>query len=265
MMYPRISAILLLMFAFATGATADPAKESVEADASTRQVAITSSYTGTEILVFGTVENSVQPSAEAGTYDVVVVVEGTAVPAVVRRKSEVGGLWFNTSFVRFASLPSYYAIASTRPIDEFADHAVLDANEIGFEHVRMVPAGSRHTEAMEPAEIAKFKEALIRLKQRERLYIQSDFGVAFIGRSLFRATIELPPNVPVGPLVARVYLFKDGRLLGQYKSRVMLERQGLERYIHDTAIGRPLLYGIATVLLAAAAGLAAAFAFRRSV
>ena len=154
------------MFAFATAATADPAKESVEADASTRQVAITSSYTGTEILVFGTVENSVQPSAEAGTYDVVVVVEGTAAPVVVRRKSEVGGLWINTNSVRFASLPSYYAIASTRPIDEFADHAVLDANEIGFEHVRIVPAGSRHTEAMEPAEIAKFKEALIRLKQQ---------------------------------------------------------------------------------------------------
>jgi uncharacterized protein (TIGR02186 family) len=265
MMYPRIYMILLLILAFASAATADPAKESVEADASTRQVAITSSYTGTEILVFGTVENSVQPSAEAGTYDVVVVVEGTAVPAVVRRKSEVGGLWVNTSSVRFASLPSYYAIASTRPIDEFADHAMLDANEIGFEHVRMVPAGSRHTEAMEPAEIAKFKEALIRLKQRERLYIQSDFGVAFIGRSLFRATIELPPNVPVGPLVARVYLFKDGRLLGQYKSSVMLERQGLERYIHDTAIGQPLLYGIATVLLAAVAGLTAAFAFRRTV
>ena len=122
-MYRSIAAIVLLMFAFAAAATAGPAKESVEADASTRQVAITSSYTGTEILVFGTVENSVQPSAEAGTYDVVVVVEGAAAPVVVRRKSEVGGLWFNTNFVRFASLPSYYAIASTRPIDELADHA----------------------------------------------------------------------------------------------------------------------------------------------
>ena len=79
-----IAAIVLLMFAFAAAATAGPAKESVEADASTRQVAITSSYTGTEILVFGTVENSVQPSAEAGTYDVVVVVEGAAAPVVVR-------------------------------------------------------------------------------------------------------------------------------------------------------------------------------------
>jgi uncharacterized protein (TIGR02186 family) len=263
MMYRSIAAIVLLMFAFAAAAMAGPAKESVEADASTRQVAITSSYTGTEILVFGTVENSVQPSAEAGTYDVVVVVEGAAAPVVVRRKSEVGGLWFNTNFVRFASLPSYYAIASTRPIDELADHAVLDANQIGFDHVRIVPAGSRHTAAMEPAEIAQFKDALIRLKQQERLYVKSEFGVAFIGKSLFRATIQLPPNVPVGPLVARVYLFKEGRLLGQYKSSVMLEREGLERYIHDTAIRQPLLYGIATVLMAAAAGLTAAYAFRR--
>ena len=156
-MYRSIATIVLLMFAFAAAATAGPAKESVEADASTRQVAITSSYTGTEILVFGTVENSVQPSAEAGTYDVVVVVEGAAAPVVVRRKSEVGGLWFNTNFVRFASLPSYYAIASTRPIDELADHAVLDANQIGFDHVLIVPAGSRHTAAMEPAEIAQFR------------------------------------------------------------------------------------------------------------
>ena len=64
--------------------------------------------------------------------------------------------------------------------------------------------------------------------------------------------------MPVGPLVARVYLFKEGQLLGQYKSRVMLEREGIERYIHDSAIARPLLYGIVTVIMAAAAGLAAA-------
>lgn len=265
MMYRSISATLLLIFVFAAVATAEPAKESVEADASTRQVAITSSFTGTEILVFGAVENSTQSSATAGTYDVVVVVQGATVPVIVRKKSEVGGLWFNTSYVRFVSLPSYYAIASTRPIDKFGDPAVLDANEIGFDHVRLVPAVSRHTETIAPAELSAFKDALIRLKQKEGLYVKSDSGVTFIGKSLFRATVQLPPNVPVGALVARVYLFKEGRLLGQYRSRVMLKREGLERYLHDTAINQPLLYGIATVLMAAAAGLMAAFAFRRSV
>jgi len=261
-----LGVLFLLALLTAQATHAEPsqlAKEDIEADASTRQVAITSSFTGTEILVFGAVENSQQLSPEAGTYDVVVVVEGALAPAVVRRKSRVGGLWINTEAMRFAPLPSYYAVASTRPVDEFADNAILDANQIGFEHIRMVPLEEAGARLTDPAKIADFKEALIRLKERERVYVKSEFGVSFIGRSLFRATISLPPNVPVGPLVARVYLFKEGKLLGQYKSRVMLEREGIERYLHDLAIGRPLTYGVVSVVLAAAAGLAAAFALRR--
>lgn len=40
--------------------------ELVEADVSTRSVAVTSSFTGTEIIVFGSVEHSRQPTAESG-------------------------------------------------------------------------------------------------------------------------------------------------------------------------------------------------------
>lgn len=260
-----ISAVIVLALGVASNAFADAPKEGVEADASTRQVAITSSFTGTEILVFGAVENSVQPSPEAGTYDVIVVVEGMPAPVVVRRKSSVGGIWVNTQSMRFASVPSYYAIASTRPIDEIADKTVLDAHGIGFDHVRMVRAAQSRTDATDPAELQAFKEALIRLKEQERVYVKSDFGASFIGRSLFRATIALPPNVPVGPLTAHVYLFKSGKMLGEYNSRVMLQREGIERYIHATAISQPLLYGIVTVLLAAGSGLAAAYAFRKPV
>jgi uncharacterized protein (TIGR02186 family) len=134
-----------VLLATAAPSRSQGARESVEADVSTRSVSITSSFTGTEILIFGTVENSQQPSAEAGTYDVVVVVEGTPAPVMVRQKSNVAGLWVNTKGVRFASFPSYYAIASTRPVDEIAEHSLLDKNEIGFGHVRMVPAGSGRT------------------------------------------------------------------------------------------------------------------------
>lgn len=259
----RILAAIVIMIGFARVAAAEAPKEGVEADASTRQVAITSSFTGTEILVFGAVTNSVQSSPEAGTYDVIVVVEGVPAPVVVRQKSRVGGIWVNTQSMRFASVPSYYAIASTRPIDEIADKATLDAQGIGFDHVRMVRAAQSRTDATDPTELEAFKEALIRLKERERVYVKSDFGVSFIGSSLFRATIALPPNVPVGPLTAHVYLFKGGKMLGEYNNRVMLQREGVERYIHDTAMTQPLLYGMVTVLLAVSSGLAAAFAFRK--
>jgi uncharacterized protein (TIGR02186 family) len=239
-------------------------RESVEADVSTRSVSITSSFTGTEIVVFGTVENSRQPSAEAGTYDVVIVLEGTPAPAVVRKKDRIAGLWFNATSVRFASFPSYYAIASTRPIDEVAPADVLNANAIGFQHIRMVPAGRAVIGNLEGAVDRDFRNAVLRLKEREGLYVKADYGVTFIGRSLFRATISLPPNVPVGPLTSRVYLFQDGKILGNYQSKVTMERAGIERFLHDSAYGHPLLYALATIALAAFSGLAAAYAFQRA-
>lgn len=240
-----------------------PPAETVEADVSTRSVSITSSYTGTEILIFGTVENSRQPSAEAGTYDVVAVVEGVSQPLVVRHKSRVGGLWINTRSVRFTTFPSFYGIATTRPLEEIADPEVLATYQIGFEHVRMVPSGSPRWAPSTPEEAEEFRTAAIRLKQHERLFVQRDGGVIFRGRSLFRVNISLPPNVPVGPLTARLFLFRDGKMLSQYKSEVMMEREGLELYLYRAAHRTPILYGLATILLAAFAGVAASFAFRR--
>ena len=260
----RACVILFGLMSFASACVARDTQESVEADASTRQVAITSSFTGTEILLFGTVENSVQPSPEAGTYDIVAVVEGVGAPVVVRKKSRVVGLWINTSSMRFMPVPSYYAIVSTRPVDEIADPKILDANGIGFDHIRMLPAHTAWNASLDPAELASFRKALVHLKEQERLYVKSDFGVSFIGRSLFRATVALPPNVPVAPLTASVYLFKEGKLLGQYKSRVMLQREGMERFIHEFALNKSFFYGLLTVVMAAGAGLAAAFAFPRA-
>ena len=240
-------------------------RESVEADVSTRSVVITSGFDGTEIVIFGTVENSRQQSPESGTYDVVGVVEGTPAPIVVRRKAHAGGLWINTRSIRFASFPSYYAIASTRPIEEIAERAVLDKNEIGFEHIHLVPSGAGRTDPTDADAVAKFREAVIRLKQRDKLYLTADYGVSFIGRSLFRSTIALPPNVPVGPLTARVYLLKDGLMLSTYTSKVTLERAGVERFLHAAAYDWPFLYALATLAVAVSAGLAAAFALQRVV
>ena len=238
-------------------------RESVQADVSTRSVAITSSFTGTEIVVFGAVDNSRQTSAESGLYDIVIVLEGTPTRLVSRRKSNVGGIWINTQSVTFESVPSYYAIASTRPLDEVADPILLRDSDIGFEQVRMTPIRGWET-GLSTADLAEFKEAVIRLKRKEGLYVQEEYGVAFIGRSLFRASIELPANVPVGPLVARIHLLRQGQLLSTYTSKVNLERRGLERLLYIFAFDQPLLYGLFTVAVAVGAGLLASTLFRRA-
>jgi len=238
------------------------AKESVQADVSARNVAVTSSFNGTEIVIFGAVDNSQQPSAESGYYDVLIVVEGVPGRLVARRKNNVAGLWLNTASATFDLVPSYYAVASTRPIDEITTEEFRATHGIGFQHLRFAPAFGQQ-QALSTEDLQAFREAIVRLKQKQGLYVQDHFSVAFIGRSLFRSTIELPANVTVGPFETRVYLFRDEKLLSQYTIRLNLEREGMERHLHAFAFGYPALYGLMTVAIAVAAGLIASTVFRK--
>jgi uncharacterized protein (TIGR02186 family) len=127
----------------------------------------------------------------------------------------------------------------------------------------MTPVGGPR-ERLAPSDQREFREALVRLKLKEGLYVHEPYGVAFTGRSLFRATIALPANVSVGPFDTRVYLFKQEKLLSQYTVRLNLERAGFERFVHEFALSHPFWYGIATVMLAVASGLLASTLFARS-
>ncbi|MGI9404050.1 MAG: TIGR02186 family protein [Hyphomicrobium sp.] len=240
--------------------------EKIEIDVSTRIVRVTAAFAGREIIVFGSIDNSQQPSDKPGYYDLVVVVEGTAEPIVVRRKSDVAGLWINTSSVVFASVPSYYAIASTRPIDEIAGPNVLNKHAIGFAHIKMT-LDPDYQRSVSEEQLAAYKAAVIRLKQQEGLYVvKAKDGVTFRGRSLFRSTISLPANVPVGgPLIARVFLFREGEVISAHIVRVTLELAGLERILHHFAFNYPFTYGIFAVILAVLSGLLASAYFRREL
>jgi uncharacterized protein (TIGR02186 family) len=238
-------------------------QETVEADISTRTLEVTTGFTGHEIIVFGSIDNSQAPKENfAGYYDVVVVVEGTPFPIVARRKSDVAGVWVNTSSVTFGSVPSYYAIASTRPIEEVAGPAVLERHAIGLHHIKMIPTGAAAT-GFKDYELAAFRSAVIRLKKQDDLYVLEPKGVEFVGRSLFRSTIALPANVPVGPLVARTYLFRNGEVVSAHIARVTLHRTGVEWVVHNFAFVHPMSYGIIAVLIAVGCGLIASTYFRR--
>lgn len=235
---------------------AQPPAEAIEIDVSTRNVAITSTFAGTEIVVFGSVENSRQPSAESGYYDLVVIVDGITAPAIVREKKRVFGIWVNADRMRFETLPLYRAVASNRPLEEIADNPVLAMNRITLDHFMRAPGSNSKAQ--------KFGAAAARLKQRDGLYVEKSYGAAFIGKSLFRASVKLPANIPVGPLEVRVMLFREGQLLAARSAPVRLEREGLERLIYDFAYEQPFWHGILAVGLALGAGLLASAVFQRA-
>lgn len=238
-------------------------QESVQADVSARNVPVTSSFNGTQIVIFGAVDNSQQPSPKSGYYDVVIVVEGVPGRVVSRRKSNVVGLWLNTSSATFDNVPSYYAVASSRPIEEIAPDEFWASHGIGLKHLRMPPAFGK-AQGLTTEQLNDFRQSIVQIKEKQGLYVQAPFAAGFNGRSLFSAKIELPANVTVGPFETRVFLFHDEKLLSQYSVKLYLEREGLERHIHAFAFRAPALYGLATVAIAIAAGLIASTVFRRS-
>ena len=78
--------------------------------------------------------------------------------------------------------------------------------------------------AKDDADEETYRSAVIRLKEKQKLFQEHDDGVAFIGRSLFRATVDLPVNVPIGRYTADVYLFRDGKLLSKNQSTLEVQQ-----------------------------------------
>jgi uncharacterized protein (TIGR02186 family) len=243
-------------------ATSNPTlpRETIEADVSTREVPIGGNFSGTRVVIFGTIENSRQTSADEGLYDIAVVIAGPRQSLTARHKANIAGLWVNTSSFNFKNVPSYYTVLATRPIKDIAPKPVLWQLGIGFDNLRIVP--EMNTGAKEAGD---FRDAILRVKGQQGLYREETSGVAFIGRSLFRGSVDLPANAPVGEFNAWIYLFRKGELLGSpYKTTLDLKRQGFERAVYNFATGYPFWYGLLSVSMALFAGFAATMLFRRA-
>lgn len=258
-----VGRFLLAALALAAGLTSLPGKacaEELVTDLSEHLVAIESTFTGTEILLFGAVEAE---SLEAlrQPRDVVVVVRGPSERVIARRKARVGGIWLNYDARSFERVPAYYAVASTRPLEAIADTEILERHEIGAANLRFVTGDDGV--ALTDKSLAPFRLALIRLKARAGLYRSQTGGVTFLGDTLFRANVAIPANVPVGNYTAEVYLFREGRLIHAQSSPLYVSKSGFERFVFNLANRHPTLYGFLAVIAALLAGWLAAEAFRR--
>ena len=224
----------------------------VVADLSHHLIAITTAFSGTDVLVFGAVE-------EPGT-DVAVVVRGPSVPTTVRRKTRVGPVWLNTDGLEFDDAPSYYAVAASRPLDEIVDVLDLRRHEIGVENIILESSSAT---GRDEAEIRTFAEALIRNQQRANLYSEEVSQIRFIGPKLFRTTLSFPANVPPGNYEVRVFEIRDSAIVGAQHNLLVVSKVGMEADIYDAAHRSPALYGLASILLAVCAGWTASAVFKK--
>lgn len=256
--------LALLLFALPFGGAAQeaeppapaPATEEVHSDISTREIAIQSNFTGIELVVFGAVDNA-DREPDAPPYDVIVVVRGPSHDLVARQKERVGGIWLNGTSKIFPDVPGFYAVLSTRPLRAIADEEMLQRLKVGYGTLDLGP------DDVTSVQDDLFRDAVIRIQQDKRLFQYLDNGVSFVGRSLFRGTVDMPVNVPIGLYTTEVFLFQDGQLLSKDDTSLHVQKVGFERGVYTLAFQHPLVYGLIAVILALLMGLGAWAVFGR--
>jgi hypothetical protein len=70
-------------------------------------------------------------------------------------------------------------------------------------------------------------------------------------------------SAPRGEYNAEVYLFRDGSVVSAQTTPFFVDQIGLERRLFNFAHEWPVLYGFASVLMAALLGWASSFIFRQ--
>ena len=249
-----LRAIVLALFAPLMLAQAEPR---LVPDVSQRQIEIRYSFSGAELLLFGAIVYPGGRPPQPGT-DIAVVVKGPLEPIVLREKQKVAGIWMNVGRVRFRSAPSFYAVASSRPLAQLIDERTAAIYELGLDNLQLSPGGGAP-----PDVLRRFEHGLIELRQRHQLYAEHARGVEISEGVLYRARISIPARVPVGTYTAETFLIRDGRVIAGAAREIRIEKLGFEGFVADAAERWSFAYGVTAVLVSLLLGWGASAAFRR--
>lgn len=243
--------LVLAVFALARPALS----EDLLAGLSRNQVSISASFEGTEILIFGAVKR--EAPIAPGKTGIIVTIEGPKRPLTVRRKDRVGPIWINNAAAEIDLAPSFYAVNTSGELEDILKH--VDDMRHAITVRRAIRAVGATASVPDPT---AFTDALVRIRMRGDLY-QTNIGDVEVREStLFDTSVRLPANLVEGIYTARIFLTRDGQVVSQASSAINVEKVGLERFLYNLAHEDPLIYGLMSLAIAAAAGWAASAVFR---
>lgn len=251
--------LALLLAPLLMGQARPASKPILVPDVSQRDIEIAYSFTGADLLLFGAIlyPGGRLPDDDKPA-DVVVVIKGPVQSILLREKAKVAGIWVNASRLRYSSVPSFYAIASSRPVGQVIDQRTRAIYELGLDSLQLSP-GSSAPQAVQD----RFARGLVDLKRRSGLYVEAPRAVEITDGVLYRARITIPARVPVGRFTAETFLIRDGRVLAAATRDIDIRKSGFERFVARSAEKRAIPYGLFTVFLSVLFGWSAGWIARR--
>jgi uncharacterized protein (TIGR02186 family) len=260
-MIGRALAILIAALGVLVTSTLPAPGERLVASLSNHRVMVTSSFTGEELVLFGGIEQDSASRPRRGGYDVVVTVTGPRQTVVTFRKARVLGIWVNADSRVIENAPAYLAVLSNKPLEDVANAETLRRLQLGLDNVPLPQQAS--VNIADAASDDPFRLAFIKIKSEQGLYREVSNGVTFLTPALFRASIPLPAEVPVGTYEVDVRLFADGAQIARAPAPFEVYKSGFEQVVTVAARDHGLLYGLATAMMAIATGWFASVIFRR--
>ena len=219
------------------------------------EVAISTRFDGSDILVFGAVKRDV-PVPDGPPLGVIVAIAGPSEPVMVRRKERRFGIWVNTDEVEIDAAPSFYAVAASGALGD-----VLSDTE-DLRHRISIPRAIRSVGA--PAGIddaTSFTDALVRIRSTRGLYQLLEDQVVVDDQTLFRVSVRLPAALSEGAYATRIFLTREGRVISSYETAIDVRKVGMERWLFSLSREQPLIYGLMSLAIAIFAGWSASAVF----
>jgi uncharacterized protein (TIGR02186 family) len=253
-----VLAFLLFLAMPILGVPVFAAEPKLVSDVSTREITIQSSFTGADLVLFGAILYP-QGVAPEDQIDVAVVIRGPTRPITVREKRKYAGIWVNAQSTDFQSAPTYYAIASSRPLKQIVDAKTAAIFELGLNRLQLSPNGEIDT-----VKQRHFAEGLVDLNRRKGVYRQDENNVKITGQVLYDARLKIPSSVPVGRYIAETLLIRKGRIIAADDNvEIIISKAGFEQFVTILAQQYGLIYGTLAVLISLGLGWLAGFAFNR--
>lgn len=252
-MRPRLAAALLL--AGAAPLLMAQAEPILVPEVSQSRIEVRQGFTGANLLLYGAV---IAPRTSRDKYDIVVVLKGPTEAVRIREKDRIAGIWMNAADTDFRSAPSFFAVASSRPVRQIVDERTAAIYELGTDFIQLSPSGQ-----IDPQEQERFARGLVELRQRQGLYQQNPKGVRISEGVLYQARIDLPSNVTTGRYTAETFAIARGRVLASATARIEVEKVGLEGRVAAAAQRWSFVYGLGAIALSLAMGWVAGRLFAR--
>jgi hypothetical protein len=209
-------------------------------DVSARSIEIRYTFAGAQLLLFGAI---LYPSGRIPTDnpDIVIVVKGPPEPIIVREKQRIAGIWMNAESSRFRSAPSFYAVASSRPISELVDERTAAIYELGLNNLQLSPGTTALPESApvrsRPDRPRAARASIRKIPAVSRSAAESSTGRRYRSRARCRSAPTRPRRS-----------YRRRRVLAVATRKIEIGKSGFERFVALAARRHSVLYGLTAVL-----------------